>query len=653
MKKKKALSIILAGIMALSSLPVMSVSAAEVNSSAVLAENDEPTSIGIKSIDVTMTENVFKNSLEELPFGTKAVFNFSNSTKKELVLDGSNCALVESKDYSALMGCRVAVYAVSVSATTSVFLSAIDYITDKVEISFMGMSESTELETLAVKSIKYPKTTVVPDTFAKDYVSYRKNADNTLTATSYLGSILDVNADINIVIPESIFDMTVTSIFEGAFSGYLFGNNSVTIPETVTEIPKYSVGYSFKNLEDISAGGGDGEGDIFDVPDGIEYDLYNKIKNAADSDTFLVNIFLYGEDCEAQRDSILDTYFNNEVDYEYDDEFCIVTLSASKAAIFEIAESETDLWIALAEPNSLSNEVAEMVELMSDDDEIDLVIKLYTEEYYEDYQELADRIVNTYFDGEEDYIFIEEEEDRAIYISGTKKQIEAIASDSEVYVCVDFPDRVMDFELYKELFAMEDTDVCDLQLEVSYFPEMEEEDFEINNGLENKLYKEKLNSFLNAHFEGCTSELINISTPFIYIKDATKAQIQEAVMAAEMELYKEDGVTYLFNSTDGLPIEPSKGFTIYGCKDSAAEKYAKENSIKFVEITDKVLTGDVNLDGVVSILDATEIQKHIAKLVELDDTQLAVADTNHDGNINVLDATEIQKYVAKLISSLD
>lgn len=62
--------------------------------------------------------------------------------------------------------------------------------------------------------------------------------------------------------------------------------------------------------------------------------------------------------------------------------------------------------------------------------------------------------------------------------------------------------------------------------------------------------------------------------------------------------------------------------------------------------------GDVNLDGKIDILDATEIQKYKAELTEFSEKQLAVADTNGDGTVNVLDATQIQKFKAGLVDRL-
>ncbi len=58
--------------------------------------------------------------------------------------------------------------------------------------------------------------------------------------------------------------------------------------------------------------------------------------------------------------------------------------------------------------------------------------------------------------------------------------------------------------------------------------------------------------------------------------------------------------------------------------------------------------GDVNKDNNLSIKDATLIQRSVAKLAELDETQERLADFNMDGNINIKDATKIQKVVAKL-----
>ena len=44
---------------------------------------------------------------------------------------------------------------------------------------------------------------------------------------------------------------------------------------------------------------------------------------------------------------------------------------------------------------------------------------------------------------------------------------------------------------------------------------------------------------------------------------------------------------------------------------------------------------------------ATEIQKHLAEKVTFTDTSKANADFNRDGMISILDATEVQKYIVR------
>ncbi len=58
--------------------------------------------------------------------------------------------------------------------------------------------------------------------------------------------------------------------------------------------------------------------------------------------------------------------------------------------------------------------------------------------------------------------------------------------------------------------------------------------------------------------------------------------------------------------------------------------------------------GDVNFDDKVDVLDATLIQKHLAKISTLTESALKKADTDYNLDINILDATHIQKIVSKI-----
>lgn len=55
--------------------------------------------------------------------------------------------------------------------------------------------------------------------------------------------------------------------------------------------------------------------------------------------------------------------------------------------------------------------------------------------------------------------------------------------------------------------------------------------------------------------------------------------------------------------------------------------------------------GDVNFDGKVSIVDATEIQKAAAHIVTFSEAQSKAADINGDGVVDVKDVTVIQKFI--------
>ncbi len=58
--------------------------------------------------------------------------------------------------------------------------------------------------------------------------------------------------------------------------------------------------------------------------------------------------------------------------------------------------------------------------------------------------------------------------------------------------------------------------------------------------------------------------------------------------------------------------------------------------------------GDVDADGILSVLDATIIQRDVAKVYTLTDEEKSRADVDTDGLVTVLDATAIQRKVAKL-----
>lgn len=60
--------------------------------------------------------------------------------------------------------------------------------------------------------------------------------------------------------------------------------------------------------------------------------------------------------------------------------------------------------------------------------------------------------------------------------------------------------------------------------------------------------------------------------------------------------------------------------------------------------------GDVNMDNVVNIDDVSDVQCYIASLISFTDKQAFLADADLDGDISVLDATLIQKYIVGIMN---
>lgn len=59
-----------------------------------------------------------------------------------------------------------------------------------------------------------------------------------------------------------------------------------------------------------------------------------------------------------------------------------------------------------------------------------------------------------------------------------------------------------------------------------------------------------------------------------------------------------------------------------------------------------MLYGDANMDGTITIEDASLIQKIGIKLVEVDETAMALSDVNGNGLVSISDVTYVQKYLA-------
>lgn len=75
------------------------------------------------------------------------------------------------------------------------------------------------------------------------------------------------------------------------------------------------------------------------------------------------------------------------------------------------------------------------------------------------------------------------------------------------------------------------------------------------------------------------------------------------------------------------------------------------NTVKFFVDSDTPRElGDVDLDGEISIMDATQIQLFLVHYIPLSPNQQTLADTDKDTSLSVIDATTIQRLLAKIIT---
>ncbi len=116
---------------------------------------------------------------------------------------------------------------------------------------------------------------------------------------------------------------------------------------------------------------------------------------------------------------------------------------------------------------------------------------------------------------------------------------------------------------------------------------------------------------------------------------------------------------YLYNPICNMPYELTTHTfmraTLYGYENSSAQAFCKFYGKKFVSLGEAPVNnilGDVDLNGSVTIMDATLIQLYLVQSVELDERQQKVADVDKNSDIAIMDTTFIQLYLAELIESL-
>ncbi len=107
--------------------------------------------------------------------------------------------------------------------------------------------------------------------------------------------------------------------------------------------------------------------------------------------------------------------------------------------------------------------------------------------------------------------------------------------------------------------------------------------------------------------------------------------------------------------SDGSTKREQEGIEIVSFDSSKIGKQTVVVSCQGILIEYEVTVfskGDVNLDGKVTVADATLLQKYLASMVQLNDLQKKTAEVTGDSNLSISDATTIQKHIAGIIENL-
>ena len=205
-------------------------------------------------------------------------------------------------------------------------------------------------------------------------------------------------------------------------------------------------------------------------------------------------------------------------------------------------------------------------------------------------------------------------------VNATFNEIKAVSENDAVGAIRFYGADGICYDLYKALYFEDDDYLTDIFVE-----DYSEEHLTSN-----------FTEYADTYFADCEYEIFNFEgEELLIVKCASKQQIFEA----------SQDENFVMNLFDYPLIRHYNDIVIYGENGSAAQTYAENNSIEFVGTGSQYQLGDVNLDGVVNVTDATEILKYNVELVKFTDEQKALADFDGNGIINVSDVSELQRAI--------
>lgn len=599
MKKLKFLSVLLAVLTAFSCISAFSTFAAETKT--------------ISAVEITEVPNdIFTKSPDDLLYGLKIKISYSDNTSDTCEVTKDNIYESGTQDNTSETGLSQTAAIISVDDSIGVFVNCLRFVGDYIEYQVSVMSSIDDM-TECSKKIYYPEDYNLPEVFCKDYLVYRTTPDGTLTLINHNVFPPDLSTDEivypEIVIPEKIHGKTVTAVADYALLGYEHPS-AVTIPDTVTSVGEYAFGYciDFHRC-----------GDNHNIPDNVmDTRLAQKLVSAEENEKFIVKIYLGGSNPKMQGNRLKLTYFKDCTDYVYDSEEQEATATITKAQIYAMKDVE-DISIQLMyskTPSYVSDEVYDFSEYLNGG-KIPTKISIFggsEEEMKADCKSMSQK----YFGGRTNYTI--DAELGYMFIDATLAELEK-ASDDELVFGIDVNTGNVDYDLFKKMYKESDTYKTDIFVYSMFGVSPAESEYK---------------AFARKYFSGCEYEIRMCESQRIMI---VKGAAKRAVMTAGSEDF------YQINTFSPPIMNNYPNIVIYGENGSAAQTYAENNSIKFVGTGSEYQLGDVNLDGKITVADATEILKANVDLVTLTDEQKKLADFDGNGVVNVIDASEVQRSI--------
>ena len=170
--------------------------------------------------------------------------------------------------------------------------------------------------------------------------------------------------------------------------------------------------------------------------------------------------------------------------------------------------------------------------------------------------------------------------------------------------------------------------------------ELQRAAFANTDSLETVSVHEGLRSIGESCFEN--SSLSHIRLP------ETLETIGDSALRSDMnlkQLYIPDSVNSI-GAYALYPMSIQSSIEVICFKESYADTYCYENFVRNTTVYDK-LYGDVNLDGRRNVNDVAAIQRICAEVNGPKVPGDVLADTNHDGIVSIVDATLLQRFLAE------